>query len=513
MTGNHLLLYHLAELMLEHEQHIFPVDLLFDDEQIGDFVKSIQIDSPYQQLLLQGVLSESVRDEKLYVSFTVEGYFHYVLGEVLYKLSADKDAAYFIQLNSFNSLNGLQEGITQCLIRQTKNSFYDCIIALIDKGDGIQNLCVTPLANAFSEENTKHIISILLDNETENDFFVLFLVIGLLKKRNKIEIIENILKELSIRYTEKILFSNQQYRSRLTISTLIFETQDNLFKLTEEIISNSKKIISEVDENILPNLLLDYYSILVNKGNIMQSTVFALEFNLYEFETKLLVDNYYNIIYPLLETGQFELAEKIYIRCKNDNEDNAVFINWSGFIYQSWYELKSNDLYHLEKGLMLYEKSAETIDKVFGQYSLRKYESLENLGYTYGLKGDYNKSLNYLDLAIEILTKSFQTKTCYPLGNLYEMKATTLNEIGEYEQALEYTYKSDECKLLQVELDSSEMAWNHYSRAQIFMNMGNKIEAKNSMLKALQIRENALGTDSELTIQTRNELNELYNDL
>lgn len=65
MTSNHLLLYRLAELMLEHEQHILPVDLLFDDEQIGDFVKSIQIDSLYQQMLLDGVLTESVRDEKL----------------------------------------------------------------------------------------------------------------------------------------------------------------------------------------------------------------------------------------------------------------------------------------------------------------------------------------------------------------------------------------------------------------------------------------------------------------
>ena len=84
MTDNHLLLYRLAELMLEHEQHVLPVDLLFDDDLIGDFVKSIQIDSPYQQMLIEGVLTESVRDEKLYVSFTVEGYFHFVLGEVIY---------------------------------------------------------------------------------------------------------------------------------------------------------------------------------------------------------------------------------------------------------------------------------------------------------------------------------------------------------------------------------------------------------------------------------------------
>ena len=87
MTSNHLLLYRIAELMLYHDQQVLPVDLLFDDEQIGDFVKSIQIDSPYQQMLLEGVLTESVKEEKLYVSFTVEGYFHFVLGEVIFNQS------------------------------------------------------------------------------------------------------------------------------------------------------------------------------------------------------------------------------------------------------------------------------------------------------------------------------------------------------------------------------------------------------------------------------------------
>lgn len=49
MTSNHLLLYHLAERMLEQQQHILAVDDLFDTEIIADFVKSIQIDSPYQK--------------------------------------------------------------------------------------------------------------------------------------------------------------------------------------------------------------------------------------------------------------------------------------------------------------------------------------------------------------------------------------------------------------------------------------------------------------------------------
>ncbi len=51
-ASNHQLIFHIVELMLENEQHILTIDNLFDDDKIGNFVKSIQIDSPYQQMLL-----------------------------------------------------------------------------------------------------------------------------------------------------------------------------------------------------------------------------------------------------------------------------------------------------------------------------------------------------------------------------------------------------------------------------------------------------------------------------
>ena len=63
MTNNHLLLNRLAEIMLDRDQRILPIDFLFADQQIGDFVKSIQIDYPYQKMLLEGVLTEFVRNE------------------------------------------------------------------------------------------------------------------------------------------------------------------------------------------------------------------------------------------------------------------------------------------------------------------------------------------------------------------------------------------------------------------------------------------------------------------
>ena len=53
-----------------------------------------------------------------------------------------------------------------------------------------------------------------------------------------------------------------------------------------------------------------------------------------------------------------------------------------------------------------------------------------------------------------IIKKSYKTDTTYLLGNTYGMKAISLNFLGKYEEALEYSFKSDECKVLQTEKDS-----------------------------------------------------------
>ncbi len=150
MTGNHFLLYRLAELMLEHEQQILPVDLLFDDEQIGDYVKSVQIDSPYQQMLLEGVLTETVRDEKLYVSFTVEGYFHYVLGEVIYKQTIGKEPQALKYLFEDNQLNGIIEGTEHCLILDVQKNDLSRLMWLINNGVGNEGIFALPLAFSFT---------------------------------------------------------------------------------------------------------------------------------------------------------------------------------------------------------------------------------------------------------------------------------------------------------------------------------------------------------------------------
>lgn len=203
MTSNHLLLYRLAELMLEHEQHILLVDVLFDDEQIGDFVKSIQIDSPYQQMILEGVLTETVRDEMLYVSFTVEGYFHFVLGEVIQNRTEDLGPEVLKRIVEENKLNGAKEGVEQCLIRDVQKDDLTRLMWMIDDDDSFSEICIYPILvslksklnfedSKISTLNFNALLKKLFYNKTQNDYKVLYEALVLAKKLDLHNLTKNI---------------------------------------------------------------------------------------------------------------------------------------------------------------------------------------------------------------------------------------------------------------------------------------------------------------------------------
>jgi len=213
MTSNHQLLFQVAERMLEQQKHVLAVDTLFDDEVIGDFVKSIQIDSPYQQMLLEGVLTESVRDEKLFVSFTVEGYFHFVLGDVIFKQSKEKDYTYLIGLLQNNGLNGVKEGVEQCLIHEVNQGKLDRLVSLIDAGDVAEQVARFPLVHAFIKNRVEDVFNILMENPSVHDWNVIKHVRGILstnQKQHVIDQLDGIIKESEqLRQTINVLLESK----------------------------------------------------------------------------------------------------------------------------------------------------------------------------------------------------------------------------------------------------------------------------------------------------------------
>jgi tetratricopeptide (TPR) repeat protein len=506
MTDNHLLLYRLAELMLEQERHIMAVDDLFDDDRIGAYVKSIQIDSPYQQMLFEGVLTESVRDEKLFVNFTVEGYFHYVLGEVIFDSFRDSELR---QLVDSNRLNGVREGVSQCLIRHAERSNFDVILDFIDAGADYGQLCIVPLGMALVNADTAELLRKLLDKESEEDYRILDAVLQFLSQNNRHQTVDKVWMHLIPLLGDLEFTTAPYYKARIIIHGIGFKDDEFIDGLTDRIIESGKSSFKSFKGDHKTTLLVDYYNLLVGKGMLPKAYRFAMRVGVYDVPSPLLVDNYYNILYPLLELGKFKKAERVYLLCEPQYSMDGFFLNWSGWIYQSWYELKSGDMHHLDKGLELYKRSSALIDASYGRYSLRKYQNLENLGYTYTLIQNYDLGLQYLDQAIEIVSKSYQTDITYSLGNLYEMKAKALSDTMRFDDALAFMDKSDRCKLLQVGPDTSEMSWNYETRANILLAMGNKAEANNALKRALNIREAELGYDNELTQRTRSTMNAL----
>lgn len=510
MTSNNLLLNCLAKLMLEYQQHDLPVDFLFDDKQVGDFVKSMQIDSPYQQMLLEGVLTETVKDEKLYVSFTVEGYFHYVLGEVIYSKVTEKPSNYLLELIQSNQLNGIHEGVSNCLLRQVTNGVYTNLFDFIETSTFEEFILIKPLAVVFSEGDMNLFIENILKNDLDQNYALILKVLNYLHENNKYEVIDKFWKIFSTRIKQNELFNSSFHKAILQIKGLLHHSDQMQIEDIVQSISSENKLHFENCTLLEKQFIyIELNNVLVSKGLLKGAFEFSTSIGLYQFSEQLLSDNYYNILYPLLELGEFEQAEMIYQKCLHYNQYNGYFMNWSGWIYQAWYELKSNNTNHLENGIELYQMATGLIESDFGKYSIHKYQNLENLGYAYSLKGEYEKSCYYLDQAIMILQKSYQTDTTYLLGNPYEMKAVSLNSLGKYEEALQYSFMSDKCKLLQINEDSPEMAWNYYDKSKIYQNMGIKEEAKQSLYKALSIREVSLGKDNILTIQTKTEFEEL----
>jgi len=72
-------LQELANLMAEFKQLQVPLDSLFDVPKLSKAVNNLQVDSPHQQLLRKGIISQFFHEGILQVAFTMEAAYHYVL--------------------------------------------------------------------------------------------------------------------------------------------------------------------------------------------------------------------------------------------------------------------------------------------------------------------------------------------------------------------------------------------------------------------------------------------------
>ena len=478
MTANHLLLYRLAELMLEHEQHILPVDLLFDDEQIGDFVKSIQIDSPYQQMLFEGVLTESVRDEKLFVSFTVEGYFHYLLGEVIYNQTNGKNPIAIKKILDENKLNAIKPGLEQYFIKCAFKENHSVIINLIDLFSNNLDIIVKAFVLLIVNKEKKKVLDSLFENVTDNDLLLLIEVLNYINNYMPQFLIEFENELLKYKFLSEIDIFKKSYIEALRNASI--DLID--LKCLDKISSNDFDIEFEI--NIVKiNLFI--------KLNYFKSAEKTIKRNLFILK-KLKSNNRRNIVKMFFnnistyysEIGNYNLAidasKKALSFSDESQSDFGILMNNTALRY---IEI---DLYdEAEK----YLKIALNFDlKKFGNYSENVASRYGNFGLLNINKENYLEAIDYLKLALKIDKSLF--------GNEDDIIATRLINLSEayrntnqIEEALNCIYEARKIDIANYGDKHPMIAYSYNIEAHIYMQLEDFERAIQTIKKAIQINK------------------------
>jgi tetratricopeptide (TPR) repeat protein len=497
MTDNHLLLYRLASLMLEHEQHVLPVDMLFDDKQVGDFVKSIQIDSPYQQFLLEGVLTESVRDEKLYVSFTVEGYFHYVLGEVIYFKTDGKSGQHLGKIFRKNKLLGLSEGIKQCLIRDVKKGNLSRIIEMIDIGGELFDLCSIPLAYSLLQykgnPNTDieiheaykiridEVIHELYKEFTENDIKILKKIIEYLESIHRNDILILLYKSIN-----EYIKPNTLLEASLYVYTIKYLTESErtiqLKQLTEFQVNEESEEVA-----LFYNLLadqLDFNGEYHNAKFFYEKSLYIYK-HLHGEKHHYVATLYNNLATVVRSSGNYEHAINYYKQALeirlNIFDDLAIPV---GISYNN-IGVAQFDNENYNEALVNYEKALNIFLKVCGDFHPITGFIYNNIGLIKLKNENFEIAVKYFERALSIRLKIY--------GENHPDTATTLNCIGgfwytkkDYSKAIEYFEKA-------LKIRINIYGKNHVSLATSYNNIGSILSDMGEFERAINLHENALG--------------------
>ena len=442
MTDNHLLLYRLAELTLEHEQHTLPVDLLFDDNQIGDFVKSIQIDSPYQQMLFEGVLTETVRDEKLYVSFTVEGYFHYVLGMVLEAKCMNHSAQEIFDTISNNKLNGIIEGLEYLLIRKVENQEFEVLLWFIDYGVGFNSSTVDALAygyiRASSNLNSQTIGDIskaIFATPTINDIDVIHDVINKIEQLQKKDVLgliyESVLKymEPKTAKTARIFANATQYlNTDEKTENLNFLTTLNFDLNNIEAVNFYQSIGSEWD-------MIGKYENSIRAFNKALSAITPI---LDDYRSEFAEINN-NLGIALMHVGNldkslehFNISLEIYTaHFGPEHYSIGTIHNNIGQLFQ--------DKGDLESALEYYQQALIKDEVLYGNYHPNTAKTLNNMGSLYVATCKFEDAKTCYDKSLRIFLRIFGelnqwTATIYNNMSLLDVKQKNISSAIGYSQ-------------------------------------------------------------------------------
>ena len=544
MNEKELLVFRLVELMFKNQQTFLLIDELYEDDIIGTYIRNIQIDSPYQQLLFEGVLSQFSQREELVVCITVENYFHHLLGLILQKDDRYQSSESLIQLIKSNNLKGLKEGVSNLLNLDIELGNFDRITELIDLSDGdetVTGICVTPLVNALLIHGVEKTIEVILENPTENDWKVLFRLDGnlddlqlhILRRDFLIKLMPNnqlqTKNEVWLGLKAIPLFERQEslkYLSKIDItSNFIQEDKDLLNQLgrLEDNFGNYNKALEYFEKCLIIelkkydefdiNIAIYYYEL----GNIFSSLgkydqsldyhqkCLAIYLKTYGEEHPFVATSYSCIGNIFSSLGKYDQSLDYHQKCL------AIYLKTYGeehpFVATSYFNIGKlwNSRGNYDKALEYYEKSLAIYLKTYGEEHPSVATSYNDLGNIFSSLGKYNQSLDYHQKCLAIYHKTYGEEHPF-VASSYLNIGKLWNSRGNYDKALEYYEKS---LLIKIKIYGEE----HPSVASSYFNIGKLWNSRGNYDKALEYYEKSLLIKIKIYGEEHPSVATSYNDL
>ena len=455
-------LQELANLMAEIKQLQVPLDSLFDVPKLSKAVNNLQVDSPHQQLLRKGIISQFFHEGILQVAFTMEAAYHYVLSASLNENELGEKIK-----EDFFWEGPAKYKLWDSVYDSESNLLFD----LIDDDEFPNKLTGFALAQYMLLHGAEMTLKKLLSNPSSHDWEVLAVALKEIESSRPKEHIQlaNGLFDLSIKeyheYSLSLLISLLQHADkhkadelyRLYIKTEKINSDDNFLALSayhdkygrnkEALLCLERAIkLTEAHKNEAKNKLPEFYRLIAKQ---------QMHLGLYKDANVSL-----------------DLAEELLRKPQAlKNIDVALFNNTRGelYVHQSLYTLaldaynKAHTLYlsdlgtfhrhtllalfdvgrvyemigEYDKSLEIAENGISLSERALGKLNSIYSDFIQRRGDLFNQKGWYDKALEQYNLALTIELDYFGNTHPYISGSLTRI-GDIWNTKGDYDKALEY---------------------------------------------------------------------------
>jgi tetratricopeptide (TPR) repeat protein len=488
-TGEADYLLQLARYMMWQKKLTVSLDELFDQPELSVSVKNIEIDSPHQQLLRKGIISQYFQNDSLQISFTMEASLYYVASLDI-QSSTIKDL--ILEHPIWN------EPVKYYLWQHAAVEENEILFDLIDDENFPSSLTTIGLAQYIIIHGTAIGLKKLLKTPSDSDWKILRLTYDYLVCMRPSEK-EKIANEILSFINDKIDSQNIYLALHLLSDACKFSADESYTRIS------SLNLKNDFDSYLsIAKYHSKYGKHLLAKKYLIESLQLAKDVN------AKITDIIKELINVCLELSQlketWEFIEQLEQSFKINNELTPLNL---AKIYSEKAKVKEHLGEYKEAGY-LYQKALEINKSISGEYHKETISNLEDLGDIENHQANYDK-------ALEIYRQVLQRyQTIY--GESHPNVATSYNRIGaiydtkgNYDLALEYFKKNLKTNLEYYGESHPNVASSYSWIGDIYYTKGNYDLALEYFEKDLKISIEYYGESHPNVAASYNSIGDIYN--